>query len=61
MAPLARIRSTTAGIFALPFLVIAIWAGLSVVACGQLLSVDEAMDESAQTGRPIFALAGNKT
>ena len=37
------------------------WVGLLAQAGAQLPTIDEAIDISQKTGRPIFALAGNKT
>jgi hypothetical protein len=38
-----------------------VFAGLPSVLVAQLQSVDEAIALSRKTGRPIFAMAGNKT
>jgi hypothetical protein len=37
------------------------WVGLISQAGAQLPTIDEALAISQKTGRPIFALAGNKT
>jgi hypothetical protein len=44
-----------------PVALLAIVAGFPYAVMAQLQSVDQALEISKKTGRPIFAMAGNKT
>jgi len=43
------------------FICLGVLAGLPPMLMAQLQSVDDAIAQSRSTGRPIFAMAGNKT